>query len=258
MLMPSIAGEQPQLCRSTAGDPSSRSLRSQETPSRRERDGAPGFPAFPVVFPGCYVFTTHSLRCGCAGRSYRSHSTSQLHELMGARRTTRTRRVHPASSWHQSRTGMSQSCAPKHPSNLAHSDGNCASGWAHSRLELERPLPADLCGLRSQQAACSLCCACGIHAGSWRLLDCSWKAAGGGTSVRYHRDRAIPTTTAAPEWPPRASVWHETRTRAAGMYAEYVWPCYVAQLPLCPRVSARLGVPPASCSADSQEISLLG
>ena len=101
----------------------------------------------------------------------------------------------------------------------------------------ERPLPADLGGLRSQQAACSLCCACGIHAGSWRLLDCSWKAAGGGTSVRYHRDRAIPTTTAAPEWPPRASVWHETRTRAAGMYAEYVWPCYVAQLPLCPRVT---------------------
>jgi len=114
-----------------------------------------------------------------------------------ARRTTRTRRVHPASSWHQSRTGMSQSCAPKHPSNLAHSDVRCASGWAHSRLELERPLPADLCGLRSQQAAGSLRCACGIHAGSWRLLDCSWKAAAGGTSVRYHRDRAIPTTTAA-------------------------------------------------------------
>ena len=55
---------------------------------------------------------------------------------MEARRTTRTRRVHPASSWHQSRTGMSQSCAPKHPSNLAHSDGKRTSGWAHSRLEL--------------------------------------------------------------------------------------------------------------------------
>jgi len=114
-----------------------------------------------------------------------------------ARRTTRTRRVHPASSWHQSRTGMSQSCAPKHPSNLAHSDGRCASGWAHSRLELERPLPADLCGLRSQQASCSLCYVCRMHVRSWRLLDCSWKAAAGGICVRYDRDRAIPTTTAA-------------------------------------------------------------
>ena len=40
------------------------------------------------------------------------------------------------------------------------------------------------------------------------------------------------------------------------MHAEYVWPCYAAQLRRCPRVSARLGVP--SCSADSQKISLLG
>ena len=65
----------------------------------------------------------------------------------------------------------------------------------------------------------------------------------------------------SPEWPPRASVWHETRTRAAGMHAEYVWPCYAAQLRRCPRVSAC--VPDwvclqASCSADSQKISLLG
>ena len=77
----------------------------------------------------------------------------------------------------------------------------------------------------------------------------------------YNRDRANPTTTAAPEWPPRAAVWHETRTRAAGMHAEYVWPCYAAQLRRCPRVSAC--VPDwvclqASCSADSQKISLLG
>ena len=65
----------------------------------------------------------------------------------------------------------------------------------------------------------------------------------------------------SPEWPPRAAVWHETRTRAAGMHAEYVWPCYGAQLRRCPRVSAC--VPDwvclqASCSADSQKISLLG
>ena len=65
----------------------------------------------------------------------------------------------------------------------------------------------------------------------------------------------------SPEWPPRAAVWHETRTRAAGMHAEYVWPSYAAQLRRCPRVSAC--VPDwvclqASCSADSQKISLLG
>ena len=52
MLISSIAGEQPQLCRSTAGDPSSRSLRSQETPSRRERDGAPGFRRISGRIPG--------------------------------------------------------------------------------------------------------------------------------------------------------------------------------------------------------------
>ena len=65
----------------------------------------------------------------------------------------------------------------------------------------ERPLPADLCGLRSQQAVCSLRCACGMHVRSRRLLDCAWKAAAGGTSVQYHRDRATPTTTAAQNGP---------------------------------------------------------
>ena len=36
-----------------------------------------------------------------------------------------------------------------------------------------------------------------MHARGWYLLDCAWKAAAGGTSVQYHRDRAIQTTTAA-------------------------------------------------------------
>ena len=36
-----------------------------------------------------------------------------------------------------------------------------------------------------------------MHVSSRRLLDCAWKAAAGGTSVRYYRDRANPTTTAA-------------------------------------------------------------
>ena len=78
MLIPSIAGEQPQLCRSAGGNPSSRSLRSQGRHSDGNATAPPDSAAVPVVFPGCYVFTTHSLRCGCAGRSYPSHSTSQL------------------------------------------------------------------------------------------------------------------------------------------------------------------------------------
>ena len=78
MLVPSIAGGLPQLCRSAGGNPSSRSLRSQGRHSDGNATAPPDSAAFPVVFPGCYVFTTHSLRCGCAGRSYPSHSTSQL------------------------------------------------------------------------------------------------------------------------------------------------------------------------------------
>ena len=84
MLTPSIAGEQPQLCRSTAGNPSSRSLRSQGRHSDGNATAPPDSAAVPVVFPGCYVFTTHSLRCGCAGRSYPSHSTSQLLQSHGS------------------------------------------------------------------------------------------------------------------------------------------------------------------------------
>ena len=177
---------------------------------------------------------------------------------MEARRTTRTKRVHPASSWHQSRTGMSQSCAPKNPSNLAHSDGKRASGWAHSRLELGAA-SAGRSGRTAQPASCMLVVLC--------MRNTCRELAAAGLLLESRRRRhvcAVPPRSCdsdhdcSPEWPPRAAVWHETRTRAAGMHAEYVWPCYVAQLPLCPRVSARLGVPPASCSADSQEISLLG
>ena len=36
----------------------------------------------------------------------------------------------------------------------------------------------------------------------------------------------------------RDSAWHETRPRAAGMHADYVWHCYAAQLRLRPRVRA--------------------
>ena len=133
---------------------------------------------------------------------------------------------------------------------------------AHSRLErrsgLCRPIFADY-------SAHKLHVRCALHRGCMRAAGICWVAPGKPPLVArlcgYNRDRANPTTTAAPEWPPRAAVWHETRTRAAGMHAEYVWPCYAAQLRRCPRVSAC--VPDwvclqASCSADSQKISLLG
>jgi hypothetical protein len=83
-LIPSIAGEQPQLCRSTAGNPSSRSLRSQGRHSDGNATALPNSAIVLVVNPGCYVSITHSIRCGCAGRSYRSHSTSQLPQSHGS------------------------------------------------------------------------------------------------------------------------------------------------------------------------------
>ena len=156
---------------------------------------------------------------------------------------------------------MSQSCAPKHPSNLAHSDGNCASGWAHSRLELGAASAGR--SVRTAQPASGmlvvLCMrdACTELAAAGLLLE---------SRCRWHMCAVPPRSCdsdhdCSPEWPPRAAVWHETRTRAAGMHAEYVWPSYAAQLRRCPRVSAC--VPDwvclqASCSADSQKISLLG
>ena len=197
MLVPSIAGEQPQLCRSTAGNPSSRSLRSQGRHSDGNATAPPDSAAVPVVFRDRHVFAARVRLCGCAGRSYPSHSTSQLHELMGASPTTRTRQVHAVSRWHRTRTGVSLPCAPKYLSALAHSDGKRASRSSLATRAQKRPLPADICGLLSPQAACSLCLTRGMHARSRQLLACAWKAAAGGTSVRYHRDRAIPTTTAA-------------------------------------------------------------
>ena len=219
MLMPSIAGGQPQLCRSAGGNPSSRSLRSQGRHSDGNATAPPDSAAFPVVFPGCYVFTTHSLRCGCAGRSYRSHSTSQLLEIMGARRTARTRRVHPASSWHQSRTGMSQSCAPKHPSNLLHSDGKRASGWAHTRLELGAASAGRSVRTGKQHGRCALhagcmCAAFGCRVASRKPLPAA---------------RLCGTTAIVRPWI-RHGMPLETRTRATRMHAEYGWPCYAARL----------------------------
>ena len=83
-LIPSIAGEQPQLCRSAHGDPSNRSLRSRGRHSDGNTTAPPDSAVAPVVFPGCYVLSTLTRLRSCAGRSYRSRSTSQLLQSHGS------------------------------------------------------------------------------------------------------------------------------------------------------------------------------
>ena len=83
-MMPSIAGEQPQLCRSAGGNSSNRSLRSKGRHSDGNATALPDSAAVLVVFLSCYVFETQTLLCGCAGPSYPSHSTSQLPQSHGS------------------------------------------------------------------------------------------------------------------------------------------------------------------------------
>ena len=84
VMMPSIAGEQPKLCRSAGGDPSNRSLRSKGRHSDGNATVPPDSAAVLVVFLSCYVFATDTRLCGCAGPSYPSHSTSQLPQSHGS------------------------------------------------------------------------------------------------------------------------------------------------------------------------------
>jgi hypothetical protein len=83
-MLPSIAGEQPKLCRSAGGNPRNRSLRSKGRHSDGNATAPPDSAAVPVVFLSCYVFATQTLLCGCAGPSYPSHSTSQLPQSHGS------------------------------------------------------------------------------------------------------------------------------------------------------------------------------
>ena len=181
MLVPSIAGEQPQLCRSTAGNPSSRSLRSQGRHSDGNATAPPDSAAVPVVFRDRHVFAARVRLCGCAGRSYPSHSTSQLHELMGASPTTRTRQVHAVSRWHRTRTGVSLPFAPKYLSTLAHSDGKRASRSSlatRAQSGLCRPICADY-------SAHKLHVRCAIHRGCMHAAGSCWIAPGKPPPVGY-------------------------------------------------------------------------
>ena len=70
-LGPLIAGEQPKLCRSAAGNPSSRSLRS----NGRHSDGSATAPPDSAPFRSYFRATMRcECMCGCAGRSHPSHS----------------------------------------------------------------------------------------------------------------------------------------------------------------------------------------
>jgi hypothetical protein len=84
VVISSIAGEQPKVCRSAHGDPSNRSLRSNGRHSDGNATAPPDSAAVPVVFLSCYVFATDTRLCGCAGLSYPSHSTSQLPQSHGS------------------------------------------------------------------------------------------------------------------------------------------------------------------------------
>ncbi len=187
-LRPSIAGEQPKLCRSAAGNPSSRSLRN----NGRHSDGNATAPPDSAPFRSYFRAT---MRCECMYVCAAVQVAPTLRvpprkpcDLMGASFTPRTRRFHAASTWRGSRNGTSLPRAQKFPSNLAHSDGK-------PRVQLSshvtRPLPADLGEPASMQAAFSLCHAYGMRASRRQQQACVWNAATDGTSARCHRNRAI-------------------------------------------------------------------
>jgi len=183
----------------------------------------------PGATPPSHIFRRGSGRVPRLLRIYSAFASVRLfrlllsfafhHELMGARRTTRTRRANPASSWRQSRTGMSQSCAPKSPSILAHSDGKRASGWAHTRLELGAASAGRSVRTGKQHGRCALhagcmCAAFGCRVASRKPLPAA---------------RLCGTTAIVRPWI-RHGMPLETRTRATRMHAEYGWPCYAARL----------------------------
>jgi hypothetical protein len=189
-MISSIAGEQPQLCRSAGGNPSNRSLRSKGRHSDGNATAPPDVAPVLVVFLSCYAFAMDTRLCGCAGRSYPSHSASQLPQSHGSE-------LHDANETRPCSFTLAQLAYWYEPAVCAKiSIKTCAFGrqprvWTLTRdSSAERPLPADLCGLLSPQAACSLCYTQGMHARSWHLLDRAWKAAAGGICVRYHANRA--------------------------------------------------------------------
>jgi hypothetical protein len=155
MLIPSIAGEQPKLCRSAACNPSSRWLRSQERHSDENATAPPDSAAFPVVFRDRYVLATRVRLWAVQVAPIFHLATSRNHA------TTRTRRVHPASSWQQSLTGMSLPCAPKYLPTLRIRTVNERPDTLATRARsgLCRPICADRVA-RKQHARCATHAGC--------------------------------------------------------------------------------------------------
>jgi hypothetical protein len=201
-LGPSIAGEQPKLCRSAAGNPSSRSLRS----NGRHSDGNATAPPDSAPFRS-YSCDGMRRECMCVCASAQVAPILRIPprkpcDLSGASFTPRTRRLHAASTWRGSRNGTSLPRAQKYPSNLAHSDGK-------PRVQLSshatRPLPADLGEPASMQAASSLCYAYGMRASRRQQQACVWNAAAGGTCARVAIAIVRSDRGYSPEWLPLAA-----------------------------------------------------
>ena len=136
-LGPSIAGEQPKLCRSAAGNPSSRSLRSHG----RHSDGNATAPPDSAPFRSYFRATMRSQRIRvCAAVQVAAIlriPPRKTCDLMGASLTTRTRWLHAASTWHRlAQWYEPAACAKKTIRPLRIQMVNRASSRAHTRLEL--------------------------------------------------------------------------------------------------------------------------
>ena len=110
-LGPLIAGEQPKLCRSAAGNPSSRSLRS----NGRHSDGNATAPPDSAPFRS-YSCDGMRRECMCICASVQVAPILRIPprkpgDLSGASLTTRTRRLHAVSTWRGSHNGTSLPCA---------------------------------------------------------------------------------------------------------------------------------------------------
>jgi hypothetical protein len=110
-LRPLIAGEQHKLCRSAAGNPSSRSLRS----NGRHSDGSASPPPDSAPF---WSYSCDGMRCECMCVCAAVQVAPILRipprkpcDLSGASLTTRTRRLHAVSTWRGSHNGTSLPCA---------------------------------------------------------------------------------------------------------------------------------------------------
>ena len=183
-LGPSIAGEQPKLCRSAAGNPSSRSLRS----NGRHSDGNATAPPDSAPFRS-YSCDDMRRECMCVCAAVQVAPILRIPprkpcDLTGASPTPRTRRPHAVSTWRGTRNGTSLPRAQKYPSNLAHSDGKprvrLRSHATRAQSGLCRPIRVSL-------RACQLHLPCAIHTGCTRPAGSSRLASGKPPPVAYVR-----------------------------------------------------------------------